>query len=157
LRALWVSLDEEFAFVASCNEGGEYMAPDKIERLQRIAARTWTRTLDDRIGLAEEEKRRKAHLPAVPLPVLEPLLADRPEHIFERREADKLLPDDPWGFKMEVPEHLYNRSEIYNLSISRGTLTAEDRYKINEHIVETIRMLSRLQFPGHLTNVPEIA
>ncbi len=42
---------------------------------------------------------------------------------------------------MEVPEHLYNRGEIYNLSVSRGTLTEEERYKINEHIVQTIIML----------------
>ena len=59
LRALWGTLDEEFAFVAECNEGGEFMAPDKVERLRRIAERTWTRTLDDRIGLGPEEQRRK--------------------------------------------------------------------------------------------------
>jgi HD-GYP domain-containing protein (c-di-GMP phosphodiesterase class II) len=157
LRRLWADLDEEFAFVAGCNEGGEYMAPEKIQRLHRIAERTWTRTLDDRTGLSEEEKRRKMRSPALPLPVTEPLLADRPEHIFERRDADRLSPENPWGFKIEVPEHLYNRGELYNLSISRGTLTAEDRYKINEHMVETIRMLSRLPFPSHLKNVVEIA
>jgi HD-GYP domain-containing protein (c-di-GMP phosphodiesterase class II) len=36
-------------------------------------------------------------------------------------------------------------------------LTAEDRFKINEHMIETIKMLSRLPFPQHLHNVPEIA
>jgi Ribonuclease G/E len=58
---------------------------------------------------------------------------------------------------MEVPELLYNRGELHNLSVSRGTLTAEDRYKINEHIVQTIRMLSTLPFPKHLRQVPELA
>ena len=38
-----------------------------------------------------------------------------------------------------------------------GTLTTEDRYKINEHMVETIRMLSRLPLPRHLSQVVEIA
>jgi len=150
-------LDEEFAFVASCNEGGEFMAPEKIERLKHIAERRWTRTLDDRIGLSEDERQRKARQGAQTLPCAEPLLADRPEHVFERRPSDNLPPDNRWGFRIEVPEHLYNRGEIYNLSIGRGTLTAEDRYKINEHIIETIRMLSLLPFPKHLKDVPEIA
>ncbi|RZA18034.1 MAG: HD domain-containing protein, partial [Lysobacteraceae bacterium] len=34
---------------------------------------------------------------------------------------------------------------------------AEERYKINEHMVQTIRMLSELPFPRHLRAVPEIA
>jgi HD-GYP domain-containing protein (c-di-GMP phosphodiesterase class II) len=157
LQAHWAVLDEEFAFVATCNEGGEFMAPEKIERLRHIAQRTWTRTLDDRIGLSQEERRRKELIPATPLPAVEPLLADRPEHIVERREQDRIAPDNPWGFKVEVPENLYNRGEIYNLVIGRGTLTTEDRYKINEHMVQTIRMLSRLPLPRHLSKVVEIA
>jgi HD-GYP domain-containing protein (c-di-GMP phosphodiesterase class II) len=56
-----------------------------------------------------------------------------------------------------VPELLYNRGELYNLLVSRGTLSTEERYKINEHMVQTIKMLTRLPFPKHLRNVPEIA
>ncbi|MGV0952568.1 MAG: HAMP domain-containing protein, partial [Azonexus sp.] len=48
-------LDDDFAFIAECNEGGEFMAPEKLDRLQAIATRTWTRTLDDRIGISHEE------------------------------------------------------------------------------------------------------
>ena len=65
--------------------------------------------------------------------------------------------DNPWGFRMPVPELLYNKGELYNLSIGRGTLTEEDRYKINEHIVQTLIMLSTLPFPKHMRAVPEIA
>ncbi|XZG71124.1 HD domain-containing phosphohydrolase [Chitinibacteraceae bacterium HSL-7] len=150
-------LDEEFAFVATCNEGGEFMAPEKVERLRRIAGRTWLRTLDDRVGISHEERERKAALPAAALPVWEMLLADKPEHIITRQPRDQMPPDNPWGFKLNVPEHLYNRGELYNLSIGRGTLTAEDRYKINEHIVQTIIMLQTLPFPKHLRQVPELA
>jgi HD-GYP domain-containing protein (c-di-GMP phosphodiesterase class II) len=46
---------------------------------------------------------------------------------------------------------------MHNLTVSRGTLSDEERYKINEHIVQTIIMLSALPFPRHLQNVPEIA
>jgi hypothetical protein len=150
-------IDDDFAFIASCNEGGEFMAPEKIERLKAIATRTWLRTLDDRIGISHEEKERKERLPAAPLPAVEPLLADKPEHRIERRASEKIPPDNKWGFKMKVPELLYNRGEIYNLAVGRGTLSEEERYKINEHIVQTIIMLSALPFPRHLKNVPEIA
>jgi HD-GYP domain-containing protein (c-di-GMP phosphodiesterase class II) len=51
----------------------------------------------------------------------------------------------------------FNRGELHNLSIARGTLTAEERYIINHHIVQTILMLDRLPFPKHLQNVTEIA
>jgi hypothetical protein len=51
---------------------------------RQIAGRTWLRTLDDRIGISQEEKLRKAATPAATLPVVEPLLADRPEHRFAR-------------------------------------------------------------------------
>jgi HD-GYP domain-containing protein (c-di-GMP phosphodiesterase class II) len=65
--------------------------------------------------------------------------------------------DNPWGFRMDVPELLYNKGELYNLAVERGTLSAEERYKINEHIVQTLIMLSQLPFPKHLREVPEIA
>ncbi len=150
-------LDDDYAFVATCNEGGEFMAPDKLARLQEIAGRTWLRTLDDRIGISHEERARKARTPAPTLPVAETLLADKPEHRFERPERERMPPDNPWGFRMAVPELLYNKGELYNLSVARGTLSEEERYKINEHIVQTLIMLSQLPFPKHLRNVPEIA
>jgi HD-GYP domain-containing protein (c-di-GMP phosphodiesterase class II) len=84
-------------------------------------------------------------------------LADKPEHAFERSNSDHLSADNPWGFHLEVPELLYNKGELYNLSVARGTLSSEERFKINEHIVQTIMMLSQLPFPKHLKQVPEIA
>ena len=150
-------LDDDFAFVASCNEGGEFMAPESIDRLRSIAARTWLRTLDDRIGISREEKLRKARTPCPTLPVAEALLADKPEHVFARRPQDRMPANNRWGFRMPVPALLYNRGELYNLSVARGTLSAEERYKINEHIVQTLVMLSQLPFPRHLRQVPEIA
>nr|WP_286948930.1 HD domain-containing phosphohydrolase [Pseudomonas sp. UBA6718] len=151
------ALDDEFAFVARCNLGGEAMADADLARLRQIAARTWTRTLDDRLGVSWEEDQRQARTPAPGLPVQEPLLADKPEHLFEHPDSELISPDNPWGFKLEVPTYKHNRGELYNLGIARGTLTAEERYIINNHIVQTIRMLDHLPFPKHLANVAEIA
>ncbi|MDF1748410.1 MAG: GAF domain-containing protein [Alphaproteobacteria bacterium] len=150
-------LDDDFAFLAKSNIGGEFMTTDEIDRLRTIGAKTWTRTLDDRIGISHEELSRMERRAPVPVPAIEPLLADRVEHRIERPIAEKFDADNVWGFKMDVPELLYNRGELHNLSIRRGTLTDEDRYKINEHIVQTIKMLDRLPFPKHLSKVPELA
>jgi HD-GYP domain-containing protein (c-di-GMP phosphodiesterase class II) len=150
-------LDDEFAFVAGCNEGGEFMAPGKLDRLQQIAERTWMRTLDDRIGISWEEAARKGREEAPMLPARERLLDDKAEHLIERGVADQMAVDNPWGFRLDVPEYKYNRGELYNLAVARGTLTAEERYKINDHIVQTIIMLEKLPYPKHLRDVPLIA
>jgi len=157
LAAELKQLDDDFVFVAVCNEGGEFMAPEKVARLKTIAQRSWTRTLDDRIGIAHEEKTRKERVPAPALPAVETLLSDKPEHLIERRAQDHIPEDNKWGFRVQTPELLYNRGELYNLSVARGTLSEEERYKINEHMIQTITMLTQLPFPKQLRNVPEIA
>mgnify|MGYP002661725799 CR=1 FL=1 len=122
---LQATLDAEFAFVAQCNVGGEFLSPDKQARLREIGMRRWQRTLDDRLGLSRDELARKPANDG-PLPIEETLLADKPEHRIERPESERIPADNRWGFRMDVPELLYNRGELHNLSISRGTLTAED-------------------------------
>ena len=54
-------------------------------------------------------------------------------------------------------ENFLSEDEVYNLTIPRGTLTAEERKVINDHIVVTINMLEELPYPKHLKNVPEFA
>jgi len=64
---------------------------------------------------------------------------------------------------MEILDTLGNKvpfldeDETYNLSIRRGTLTAEERQVINNHIVVTISMLESLPYPQSLARVPEYA
>ena len=151
-------LDEirrDFRFIAECNSGESFMNDERIERVKEIGAQTWTRHLDDRIGLSHDEVERARRTPSPDLPVEEMLLADKVEHLVYRDGPP--FGDNPHGFKMDVPEHLYNHGEIYNLCVQRGTLTAEERFKINEHIVETINMLGQLPFPKELRRVPEWA
>ena len=157
LEAALAALDDDFAFVAHCNMGGEAMAEADLQRLQTIALRTWTRTLDDRLGVSWEENKRQATREEHPLPVTERLLADKPEHLFERNESERIEPDNIWGFQLDVPPYKFNRGELYNLSTTRGTLTREERYIINNHIVQTILMLKHLPFPSYLGNIAEIA
>ncbi len=147
---------DDFAFVAACNVGGEFMADEKIDRLERIAALTWTRHLDDRLGISQDETTLKNRQPAPVLPVVEYVLADKPEHIVPRTQPDP-FDGNTHGFNMIVPENQYNLGELYNLGIRKGTLSTEDRFKINEHIIQTILMLKRLPFPENMKHVAEIA
>jgi HD-GYP domain-containing protein (c-di-GMP phosphodiesterase class II) len=52
---------------------------------------------------------------------------------------------------------LLTDEELEHLTVSRGTLTDEERLIINEHMVQTIMMLESLPFPRHLRKVPEYA
>ena len=140
--------------MAECNVGGEFLAPDKIERLEEIANVQWQRHFDNRLGLSPMEELR-ATSPPPSLPATELLLSDKPEHIIERPQVTDYPPK--FGINMDIPEHLYNLGEVYNLRVSRGTLTEEDRFKINEHMISTIRILESLPFPAELENVPRYA
>ena len=56
-----------------------------------------------------------------------------------------------------MPPYLYDHGEIHNLTVPKGTLTPEERYKINEHMIHGIVMLERMPFPEALKRVPEYA
>jgi HD-GYP domain-containing protein (c-di-GMP phosphodiesterase class II) len=146
---------DDFAFIAECNIGGEFMAPEKVERMKRIAAEHWQRNFDDRLGLSHEELLRYVNEPASPLPATETLLADKPHHVVPRIPNAAL--DEKYGWKVKIPENLYNFGEVYNLAVARGTLSEEERFKINEHIIQTIVMLDRLPLPKQLRRIPEYA
>ncbi|CAK0771395.1 hypothetical protein CCP3SC1_620017 [Gammaproteobacteria bacterium] len=148
-------LIDDFSFVAECNIGGEFMAPERIERIWKIGTEIWQRHFDDRIGLSHEELRRYQKAPVATLPAQETLLADKPEHIIPRIRTTDF--DPKYRFKNKVPEHLYNLGELHNLAITRGTLSEEERFKINEHVMQTIVMLDNLPLPKHLKRVPEYA
>jgi HD-GYP domain-containing protein (c-di-GMP phosphodiesterase class II) len=154
-------LQEDFAFVARSNVGGEAMADSDVQRLQAIGQARWQRHFDDRIGLSQAERERLAGVPPRKLPATECLLADRPEHIVpwggHRPPVEAGNPANQWGFDMVLPPQEIHLGELHNLSVRRGTLTAEDRFKINDHIVQTIIMLNSLPFPPHLARVPAIA
>jgi HD-GYP domain-containing protein (c-di-GMP phosphodiesterase class II) len=160
-------LTQDFAFVANANVGGEFMAEDKVEQLHLIAQQTWQRHFDDTLGLSPVEElhlvrqyeqqgyQERTEAESQKLPVTEQLLTDKAEHIIKRDNPVEF--DEKLAIKMSAPEHHANLGELYNLSISRGTLTAEDRYIINEHIIGTIKMLEQLPFPPELANVPRFA
>jgi HD-GYP domain-containing protein (c-di-GMP phosphodiesterase class II) len=149
-------LIEEFEFLASSNIGGEFMSAQKQEKIKVISQREWTRYFDNRLGLSDEELLRYENVQQQETPAQERLLCDKQEHIIKREHFDYDAYKEE-GFKEEVPQNLYNYGEIYNLSIAKGTLTPEERFKINEHVIMTIKMLEQIPFPEELSRIPEYA
>ncbi|MFT5521378.1 MAG: HD-GYP domain-containing protein (c-di-GMP phosphodiesterase class II) [Enterobacterales bacterium] len=151
-------LDDDYAFIAESNIGGEFMAPDRIERIKKISERHWYRTLDDQLGLSIDELHRKSKTSTDQLPIKVNLLEDREDHLIDWDVLPKAAnPNNKYGFKVKVPKYKYNFGEIYNLCIKKGTLCDEERFKINDHMAQTIVMLEELPFPKHLERVPEYA
>lgn len=128
-------LQDDFAFVAAANIGGEFMEAEDIERLKRIGQRKWVRHFDRTLGMSAAENEHLIKHPPASAPTEESLLGDTPLHAVGE----------------------YNLGELYNLSIKKGTLTREERTVINDHIDLTIRMLETLPFPKNLRRVPEYA
>ena len=156
LNATQSQLIDDFEFIANANIGGEYMSPDKQERVRTIASQEWIRHFDDTLGLGEIEILRYDKENAQTLPATEKLLSDKKQHIIKRESFD-YEDYEKHGFKEEVPENLYNYGEVYNLCIAKGTLSPEERYKINEHVILTIKMLEKIPFPSQMTKIPEYA
>jgi len=145
-------LQEEFALVANANVGAEFMKDETIAEITTIANRTWIRNFDDTLGLAHEEK-KKVLAENTTTPQEEKLLSDKFRHIIPREYFD-YEKYEQMGFKTKVPEHLYNLGELYNITVKAGTLSYEERFKIQEHVHMTLEMLEQLPFPDYLKNVP---
>ena len=148
-------LDDDFAFIAHLNQGGETISEAQLERLNHIAEQRWLRTLNNTLGLSWEEQQRRGN--SEPVPAWEPLLADKPWHRLPYPAKERIDHDNPWGITLEQPELKLDLGERYNLAIARGTLTPEERYTINAHMVHTLIMLSELHYPDHLSEVPMLA
>ncbi|MEQ8734746.1 MAG: HD domain-containing phosphohydrolase [Rhodospirillaceae bacterium] len=133
-KARCKELEEQWEFIADTNIGGEFLPPEKQDRVKKIAPQKWYRNFDRQLGLSWTESQLLENAPP-PRKGWETLLADLPEH----GEAE------------------YDLGEVRNLVISRGTLNDDERRKINDHIVLTIEMLEELPFPKNLKNVSEYA
>lgn len=147
-------LQADFAFIAELNSAHTPVNFDDIARLQVLAKRRWWRHFDNRLGLSSEELARFNDTDTN-LPVEEPLLSDRPEHLIPHSHSTDYAPE--LGINMAIPTYQTHLGELHNLSITQGTLTEEDRFKIDEHVISTIRMLTKLPFPAEYARVPRYA
>lgn len=118
---------------------------------------TWKRNFSKRLGLSWQEKEYiNQDNVQEQLPIIEKLLTDSKEHQIPRSESDfKLYKKE--NVKMKIPDLLYNKGEIYNLSISIGTITKEEKFKIQEHAIHTLKILKELPWSDKLKDIVEDA
>ena len=128
-------LEEDFAFVAKCNTGDIELNDRDIARLEQISQIQFVRYFNRMLGLSWAERDNVENKDFYVHPARENLLQNRKDQIFGP----------------------YNRGELYNLEIRRGTINKEDRDKLHEHSVLTIDMLKALPFPKELSKVVEYA
>jgi hypothetical protein len=150
-------LQDDFEFIGKINLGGEEMSDEDCKRLHQISQIEWERNFSNRIGISWVERELLGDTTQdEKLPAKERLLSDNTSLEIPRNQQDLLL------FKkeqvtMKIPKLLYNKGELYNLCIKRGTLTEEERFKINEHAIHTIRMLKELPWSDKLRSIVEDA
>ena len=76
----------------------------------------------------------------------------------ERQQRVREIGARRWSSDLAGEERtLLSASEIENLTVQRGTLTADERGIIKNHAVTSIKMLESLPYPKNLTRVPEFA
>lgn len=128
-------LEDDFRFVAHCNIGDNALSDDDVTRLEKISQQQFTRYFNRMLGLSWAENE-----------------AVKDKELFSHPARENLLQNR--GDQVLGP---YNLGELYNLEVRQGTITKEERNKINEHIVVTIDMLKALPFPKELSKVVEYA
>lgn len=62
-----------------------------------------------------------------------------------------------WLNHLGMEQPMLSESEVAYLCIERGTLSSDERQKINDHMKVTVQMLESLPFPKNLKRVPEYA
>ena len=128
-------LTDDFEFVGKCNIGDEPLTKQDMERLDKIAERSFVRYFSRMAGLSWGERKLINTPSTYTNPEVEYVLQDRPEQVAGP----------------------YNQGELTNIKIKQGTINDAERQKINEHIVTTINMLKNLPFPPELANIVEYA
>jgi len=154
LEAVQSRLQRDLTFIARINLGHEPMSDADYARLEKIAAIQWTRHFSKFLGISREERALLGE--EGELPVAEHLILEGEEYKIERDARDfEFFKQEQ--VKMEIPPLLYNRGELYNLRIKQGTITKEERFKIQEHAIHTLKILKELPWTKSLKQVVEDA
>jgi len=146
-----------------------------FDRIHLIDTRFEVLKRDAEIAMLREQLDAQAQGKTVNIEAMEAKLAQHFETLNEEREflhrcnkgsefMDYALKErvlhiaqHRWITPQGKQDYLLSEEEVYNLNITKGTLTPEERKIINHHIDATINMLEALPYPKYLQRVPEYA
>jgi len=147
---------QDFEFVAAMNLGDRKISREDIQRLEKLSEIRWMRHFPKARGISWQERELMDPEIDSSLPAEERLIADGPEYEIPRMPSDFTLYRQE-EVTMHVPDLLYNRGELYNLCIPQGTITEEEKFKIQEHAIHTLRILKELPWSDKLRPIVEDA
>ena len=106
----------------------------------------------------ESERKLAERLAAVDADLAFLMRANLPGEFMEEEDLERLqhIAEKSYVFAGEERNYL-TVDEFENLSIRKGSLTDEERKKINDHAAMTIKMLEQIPFTRKLRQVPVIA
>ncbi len=161
-------LDEDREFVRLSNTGGEFMAPEKQQRIRNIGARMWRNEKDEEAPLLSEEE-------ITNLNIAKGTLTDKERQIINHHivATIKMLEALPWPKHLRrVPEYAGGHHERmdgkgYPNGLTRDqmpvqarvmgiadifeALTARDRpYKPGKTLTEALTILGRMKLDNHV-------
>ncbi|MBN2647272.1 MAG: transporter substrate-binding domain-containing protein [Thiotrichales bacterium] len=145
-------LQADFAWLAELNLGEIPINEVTLARLDALSQRSWQAHFDRRFGVSRFEGKNMA-TSSTPW---QTLLQDLPEHLIPRTDNNVEIYREQ-GFLLKVPKYARNFGEKHNLSVASGTLTEEERFIMQDHVVMTLRLLEQVPMPQQYRNVPKYA
>jgi len=90
---------------------------------------------------------------------LQNILEANEPSVLPKKSSEKLLQIAGWSFDdpSGPAEPLLTQDELQLLSISKGSLNADERLQIESHVIHSFRFLSQIPWTKELKRVPEIA
>ncbi len=147
-----------------------------FDRINLIDTRFEVLKRDAEIALLREQLAAQQQNKSIDVKAIEEKLAQQIKLLDEERtfirdcnKGGEYMSDDLKERVIQIAQHRWKTpegkednllsydDEVYNLNITKGTLTSEEREEINHHIVATIDMLKALPYPKYLKHVPEYA
>ncbi len=151
------AIRQRFAYILKCVEAGHLRA--------RLDIQASGRATPEALAVLEAEHRRKcgeivrlreavehANKPTVLPEESFSAFVDLPTRPFAGEREEEDFPVEGWA----EPPYL-SSSEVKALRIRKGSLTHEEKEKINEHVDQTHEFLKTIPWTGDLKRIPEIA
>lgn len=126
-------LEKDFAFVAQCNLGETAVDENCLKKLQKIGNKKFKRYFSRLEGLSWNEIQT---------------LSNEEKLKYKSTATETILQDNPEDYYQGIPT-----GELHNLSTYKGTLSPEERQKIEQHAIETENILKLLQLPKSYQNI----
>jgi HD-GYP domain-containing protein (c-di-GMP phosphodiesterase class II) len=152
-----MAIKQRFAYILKCIEADYFRDQLQMRDSGGATAKALERLEDEyRRKRAEVERLRDAVIHANEPTVLAQesfsAFVHLPTRQFAGKEDEERFPVEAWA----DPPFL-SSAEVEALSVRKGSLTHDEKERINEHVQKTYEFLTRIPWTGELKRIPEIA